>query len=314
MHNSKIKKKIITLIGPTACNKTSTAVHLIKKFPISIIGVDSVQIYKRFNIGSAKPPKEILEKYKHHLVDSADPENIFSVKDFYDQAYRIVIQAHSNNRIPLLVGGTMMYFNALFKGINNIPEGNEAIREELQRELDNRGVDKLFNELKEIDPESAKTIKQNDKQRIMRALEVFKISGKKISDFKKEDTENIFEEFEFINLGIFPSDREILQARIRERIVEMINMGLIKEAQEIIKLDNIAKNHPALNSINYKEAIQVINGELDASELEEKCVFSTRPLVKRQRTWMKKWEDLQCFDLGAMDMAYDELKKHLNLL
>ena len=115
MHNSKIKKKIITLIGPTACNKTSTAVHLIKKFPISIIGVDSVQIYKRFNIGSAKPPKEILEKYKHHLVDSADPENIFSVKDFYDQAYRIVMQAHSNNRIPLLVGGTMMYFNALFK-------------------------------------------------------------------------------------------------------------------------------------------------------------------------------------------------------
>ena len=299
MQNSKIKKKIITLIGPTACNKTSTAVHLIKKFPISIIGVDSVQIYKRFNIGSAKPPKEILEKYKHHLVDSADPENIFSVKDFYDQAYRIVMQAHSNNRIPLLVGGTMMYFNALFKGINNIPEGNEAIREELQRELDNRGVDKLFNELKEIDPESAKTIKENDKQRIMRALEVFKISGKKISDFKKEDTENIFEEFEFINLGIFPSDREILQARIRERIVEMINMGLIKEAQEIIKLDNIAKNHPALNSINYKEAIQVINGELDANELEEKCVISTRQLVKRQLTWMRSFNFSKTFDINS---------------
>ena len=299
MHNSKIKKKIITLIGPTACNKTSTAVHLIKKFPISIIGVDSVQIYKRFNIGSAKPPKEILEKYKHHLVDSADPENIFSVKDFYDQAYRIVIQAHSNNRIPLLVGGTMMYFNALFKGINNIPEGNEAIREELQRELDNRGVDKLFNELKEIDPDSAKTIKQNDKQRIMRALEVFKISGKKISDFKKEDTENIFEEFEFINLGIFPSDREILQARIRERIVEMINMGLIREAQEIIKLDNIAKNHPALNSINYKEAIQVINGELDSNELEEKCAISTRQLVKRQLTWMRSFNFSKTFDINS---------------
>ena len=299
MHNSKIKKKIITLIGPTACNKTSTAVHLVKKFPISIIGVDSVQIYKRFNNGSAKPPKEILEKYKHHLVDSADPKNIFSVKDFYDQVYRIVIQAHSNNRIPLLVGGTMMYFNALFKGINNIPEGNEAIREELQRELDNRGVDKLFNELKQIDPESAKTIKQNDKQRIMRALEVFKISGKKISDFKKEDTENIFEEFEFINLGIFPSDREILQARIRERIVEMINMGLIREAQEIIKLDNIAKNHPALNSINYKEAIQVINGELDANELEEKCAISTRQLVKRQLTWMRSFNFSKTFDINS---------------
>ena len=299
MQNSKIKKKIITLIGPTACDKTSTAVHLIKKFPISIIGVDSVQIYKRFNIGSAKPPKEILEKYKHHLVNSVDPENIFSVKDFYDQAYRIVIQAHLNNRIPLLVGGTMMYFNALFKGINDIPEGNEAIREELQQELDDTGVDKLFNELKEIDPESAKTIKENDKQRIMRALEVFKISGKKISDFKKEAKENIFKEFEFINIGIFPSDREILQARIRERIVEMINMGLIKEAQEIIKLENIAKNHPALNSINYKEAIQVINGELDASELEEKCVISTRQLVKRQLTWMRSFNFSKTFDTNS---------------
>ena len=299
MQNINIKKKIITLIGPTACSKTSTAVHLIKKFPISIIGVDSVQIYKRFNIGSAKPPQEILEKYKHHLVDSVDPENIFSVKDFYDQAYRIVMRAHSNNRIPLLVGGTMMYFNALFRGINDIPEGNEAVREELQQELDNKGVDKLFNDLKEIDPESAQTIKENDKQRIMRALEVFKISGKKISDFKKEDTENIFEEFEFINIGIFPSDRDILQARIRERIVEMINMGLTIEVQEIIKLENITKNHPALNSINYKEAIQVINGELDANELEEKCVISTRQLVKRQLTWMRSFNFSKTFDINS---------------
>ena len=287
------------MIGPTACNKTSTAVHLIKKFPISIIGVDSVQIYKRFNIGSAKPPQEILEKYKHHLVDSADPENIFSVKDFYDQAYRLVMQAHSNNKIPLLVGGTMMYFNTLFKGINDIPEGNEAVREELQRELDKRGADKLFNDLKEIDPETAKTIKKNDKQRIIRALEVFKISGKRISEFKKKTTENVFEEFEFINIGIFPNDRVILQGRIRERIIEMINMGLIKEAQEIIKLGNIAKNHPALNSINYKEAIQVINGKLNASELEEKCVISTRQLVKRQLTWMRSFVFSKTFDINS---------------
>jgi len=192
-----------------------------------------------------------------------------------------------------------MYFNAVFKGINDIPEGNEAIREELQKELDKKGVDKLFNDLKEIDPESAKTIKENDKQRIMRALEVFKISGKRISDFKKEAAENIFEEFEFINIGIFPSDRDILQVRIRERVVEMINMGLTKEAHEIIKLENIAKNHPALNSINYKEAIQVINGELDAIELEEKCVISTRQLVKRQLTWMRSFNFSKTFDINS---------------
>ena len=299
MRNNHLKKKIITLIGPTACSKTSSAIHLVKKFPISIIGVDSVQIYKRFNIGSAKPSQEILKQYKHHLVDTIDPENIFSVKDFYDQTHKLVIQAHLENRIPLLVGGTMMYFNALFKGINDIPEGSEAIRSELQRELDTKGVDKLFNDLKEIDPESAKVIKGNDKQRIMRALEVFKISGKKISDFKKETSVNIFKDFNFINIGIFPSDREILQLKIRERIVEMINMGLIKEVQEIIKSKNIPKTHPALNSINYKEAIQVLNGELDASELQNQCVISTRQLVKRQLTWMRSFNFLKTFDTNS---------------
>ena len=270
-----------------------------KKFPISIIGVDSVQIYKRFNIGSAKPSQEILKQYKHHLVDTIDPENIFSVKDFYDQTHKLVIQAHLENRIPLLVGGTMMYFNALFEGINDIPEGSEAIRSELQRELDTKGVDKLFNDLKEIDPESAKVIKGNDKQRIMRALEVFKISGKKISDFKKETSVNIFKDFNFINIGIFPNDREALLIKIRERIVEMINMGLIREVQEIIKLKNIPKTHPALNSINYKEAIQVLKGELDEGELEDQCVISSRQLVKRQLTWMRSFNFLKTFDTNS---------------
>ena len=299
MRNNHLKKKIITLIGPTACSKTSSAIHLMKKFPISIIGVDSVQIYKRFNIGSAKPSQEILKQYKHHLVDTIDPENIFSVKDFYDQTHKLVIQAHLENRIPLLVGGTMMYFNALFKGINDIPEGSEAIRSELQRELDTKGVDKLFNDLKEIDPESAKVIKGNDKQRIMRALEVFKISGKKISDFKKETSVNIFKDFNFINIGIFPNDREVLLIKIRERIVEMINMGLIREVQEIIKLKNIPKTHPALNSINYKEAIQVLKGELDEGELEDQCVISSRQLVKRQLTWMRSFNFLKTFDTNS---------------
>ena len=287
------------MIGPTACNKTSSAIHLIKKFPISIIGVDSVQIYKEFNIGSAKPSKEILEQYKHHLVDEIDPKNIFSVKDFYDQTLRLVMQAHSDNRIPLLVGGTMMYFNALFKGINDIPEGNELIRADLLRELDTKGVEKLFSDLKEIDPESAKVIKANDKQRIIRALEVFKISSKRLSDFKKETLVNIYEKFEFVNLGIFPSDREILQLKIRERIIRMINAGLVQEVQEIIKLRNIPKNHPALNSINYKEAIQVLKGELEEKDLEEQCVISTRQLVKRQLTWMRRFNFSKTFDTNS---------------
>jgi len=199
----------------------------------------------------------------------------------------------------LLVGGTMMYFNALFKGINDIPEGNELIRVDLLRELDTKGVEKLFSDLKEIDPESAKVIKANDKQRIIRALEVFKISSKRLSDFKKEIPVNIYEKFEFINLGIFPSDREILQLKIRERIIRMINAGLVQEVQEIIKLRNIPKNHPALNSINYKEAIQVLKGELEEKDLEEQCVISTRQLVKRQLTWMRRFNFSKTFDTNS---------------
>ena len=311
MQNSELTKKIITLVGPTACDKTTTAIHLAKKFPLSIIGVDSVQIYKKFDIGSAKPPQKILEQYKHHLVDEVDPQNIFSVKDFYNQTHRLILQAHSEHRVPLLVGGTMMYFNALFKGINDIPAGNEIIRDELQKELEVNGIKKLFNDLERVDPESARVIKPNDKQRIIRALEVFKISSKKLSDFKKAKIINIFEEYDFVNIGIFPVDREKLQNKIRERVQQMIGMGLLEEVKEISGLKNIPKNHPALNSINYKEAIQVINGELDISNLEDQCVISTRQLVKRQLTWMRNFTFSKTFKTNKLIEVEKFLKEQI---
>ena len=311
MQNSELTKKIITIIGPTACNKTKIAIHLAKKFPLSIIGVDSVQIYKKFDVGSAKPPQKILQQHKHHMVDEVDPKNIFSVKDFYNHTHKLVLQTHSEHRVPLLVGGTMMYFNGLFKGINDIPAGNLIIRSELQKELEVNGIKKLFNDLEEVDPESARVIKANDKQRIIRALEVFKISNKKLSDFKKENVVNIFDKYDFINIGIFPEDRENLQKRIRERVQKMISFGLIEEAKKLISLKNIPKNHPALNSINYKEAIQVINGELDAKKLEDQCVISTRQLVKRQLTWMRGFNFSSTFDINAVSEVERYLEEQI---
>ena len=269
--------------------------------------MDSVQIYKKFDIGSAKPNKKTLELHKHHLVDEVDPKNIFSVKDFYNQTHKHVLRAHSENRVPLLVGGTMMYFNALFKGINDLPTGNEIIRNELQKELALNGLKKLFDDLRKVDPESAKTIKPTDKQRIIRALEVFKASNKKLSDFKKEKIVNVFEDYNFINIGIFPEDRKNLQKKIRKRVQEMISLGLIEEVKRIIDLKNIPKNHPALNSINYKEAIKVINGELDFTEFENQCLISTRQLVKRQLTWMRNFTFSITFDTDAVS----EVEKYL---
>ena len=200
-----------------------------------------------------------------------------------------------------------MYFNALFKGINDLPTGNEIIRNELQKELVLNGLKKLFDDLRKVDPESAKTIKPNDKQRIIRALEVFKASNKKLSDFKKEKIVNVFEDYNFINIGIFPEDRKNLQKKIRKRVQEMISLGLIEEVKRIIDLKNIPKNHPALNSINYKEAIKVINGELDFTEFENQCLISTRQLVKRQLTWMRNFTFSITFDTDAVS----EVEKYL---
>ena len=289
MHNSKIKKKIITLIGPTACNKTSTAVHLIKKFPISIIGVDSVQIYKRFNIGSAKPPKEILEKYKHHLVDSADPENIFSVKDFYDQAYRIVIQAHSNNRIPLLVGGTMMYFNTLFNnGLNNLPASDSDTSILIEKDFKEHGLMYLHKKLEELDPEIAKNIKPSDKQRIFRFLNICIKYNIKPSSFIYDKPKN--NKFNFLKICINEESRDSLIKRINMRVLDMYKAGLIDETKEV--MEKFGDDILPLNSIGYADAKDHLLGYTPLNDAIEKTKIATRQFAKRQNTWLKHMNGL----------------------
>ena len=281
-------KKIFSIIGPTACGKTELALKLVRELPFEIIGVDSVQIYKFFDVGSAKPSQEILDSIKHHLVDEIDPRNIFNVWNFYEEALTRVNYIFEQDKVPLFVGGSMMYFKCLFDGINDIPASNTKIRNDLEHELENNGIESLYKRLKDIDPEYAQNIEQKDTQRILRALDVFESSQKKMSELQDFPKLNFFKDFSFVNIALLPQDKMQAEDSIRKRVYQMFEDGLEDEVKNLIKR-NIPRDHPAMNAINYKETLMFQDGLITYDEMIQKCVVATRQFVKRQKTWMKNF-------------------------
>ena len=312
----QIKKPVIFLLGPTAAGKTDWAINWQNQFKfLEIISVDSVMVYKECNIGSAKPSDEVLEKYPHHLINHVSVEHIFSVANFYDIALQLIRDIHLQDKIPLMVGGSMMYFNLLKNGISLLPSSNKKLREKLKQKIVNDGVESLYEDLFKLDPKAAGQIQSKDSQRIIRAIEIISSTGKSIDESMNYSTQKpLAEKYHLIEYGIYPKQRGELNQRIEERQVSLIGDKLLNEIESIHHAFNISDEHPAMKAINYRQGLQVINGQIKKSELFDRSLYATRQLAKRQCTWMKKWEDLQCFDLGAMDMAFDELKKHLNLL
>ena len=285
-------------MGPTASGKTDTALKIFSELPIQIISVDSVMVYKGFDIGSAKPNREILKKYPHKLVDVLTAENIYSASDFSIDAIKLINQAHLEEKIPLLIGGSMMYFQTLIKGLDKLPQRNEEYRKELNKIKLSKGISSLFNTLKLKDPEYAKTIKENDSQRIIRALEIIFETNKKVS-LQLGHASNLFlKENCVIQLGIFPKNRNILHDRIDIRLKNLLNDGLIEETEDILNKYKIKDDHPALKAINYKQALDFINNKSSEDELYLKALYATRQFAKRQITWMRSWEDLELFDLN----------------
>ena len=281
-------KKIFSIIGPTASGKTELALKLVRELPFEIIGVDSVQIYKFFDVGSAKPSQEILDSIKHHLVDEIDPRNIFTVWNFYEEALTRVNYIFEQDKVPLFVGGSMMYFKCLFDGINDIPASNTKIRNDLEHELENNGIESLYKRLKDIDPDYARNIKQKDTQRILRALDVFESSQKKMSELQDLPKLNLFKDFSFVNIALLPQDKMHAEESIRKRVYQMFKDGLEDEVKNLIKR-NIPRDHPAMNAINYKETLMFQDGLITYDEMIQKCVVATRQFVKRQKTWMKNF-------------------------
>ena len=281
-------KKIFSIIGPTASGKTELALKLVRELPFEIIGVDSVQIYKFFDVGSAKPSQEILDSIKHHLVDEIDPRNIFTVWNFYEEALTRVNYIFEQDKVPLFVGGSMMYFKCLFDGINDIPASNIEVRNDLEHELENNGIESLYKRLKDIDPDYARNIKQKDTQRILRALDVFESSQKKMSELQDLPKLNLFKDFSFVNIALLPQDKMHAEESIRKRVYQMFKDGLEDEVKNLIKR-NIPRDHPAMNAINYKETLMFQDGLITYDEMIQKCIVATRQFVKRQKTWMKNF-------------------------
>ena len=309
------KKPIAFILGPTASGKTDLAINICNSIPAEIISVDSVMVYKDCDIGSAKPSKDILLKHKHHLVDCIEPEQIYSVADFYESSLKLITEIHNNNKLPLFVGGSMMYFKSLIYGLDNLPERNDTYRNELEKIKNENGIDMLYKMLKESDPKYAKQVNNSDEKRIIRALEVVKASGNNFSSlvgYKNKDY--LVSNFSIHQFGIFDEDRSLLHSRIEERLEMIIQNGLIEEVKGLLNKYKIPENHPIRKSVNYKQAISFLNKEYDSEEFFKRALYATRQLAKRQMTWLRSWDDLNVFNLKTSYKIEESIKRLLTSL
>ena len=296
------KDKRIYLLGPTATGKTELVKHLNDSFLIDIISVDSAQIYKNLDIGTAKPTQKELIKTPHHLIDIRSPIESYSVGDFKKDVDSIITNPLDAEKIPFLYGGTMMYFNSLENHLDDLPVSTLETKKKVNDELNKFGIEFLFKKLKEIDPVSAKKINPNDSQRIQRALEVYYISGKSLSSFYV-NKKIIETPYKILKLALLPNNREHLHLLIQERVDYMLERGLVEEVEEILRsYPSLDSSYPSFRSVGYRQTFHYLKNQISKSELKNKIIFATRQLAKRQMTWMRKMENLEIFDPFSDDL------------
>lgn len=282
----KSKPKAIFIIGPTASEKTKLAIELKKKINIEIISVDSTLIYRGMNIGTAKPTKNEMKLAPHRLIDILDPSQYYSVAHFRKDALLEMKKITSLGKIPLLVGGSMLYFKSLLDGLSNLPSANFKIRSEIKEIVQKFGLNLLYKKLKKIDLESARKIHPNDFRRLSRALEIFLISGKKPTELKKKKSK-IF--YNILQLIILPKDRQELNKKIKFRFLKMLKQGFEEEFSILYKRKDLNKNLPSMQSIGYKQMWSYFSGKINYNEMVEQSIYATYQLAKKQLTWLKKW-------------------------
>ncbi|QLE98573.1 tRNA (adenosine(37)-N6)-dimethylallyltransferase MiaA [Neptunomonas phycophila] len=297
----------IFLMGPTAAGKTDLALRLTEELPCEIISVDSALIYKGMDIGTAKPDRETLERYPHRLVDILDPSQSYSAADFRRDALAAMTEITAAGKIPLLVGGTMMYYNALVKGLANLPEADPVIRQRLSDWGAAEGWPAVHARLAEVDPESAKRLKPNDSQRIQRALEIYEITGRTMTSLWAEQTTNSLP-YQVANLAVMPGDRSVLHQRIEQRFELMLEAGFLDEVQALYDRGDLDINMPSIRCVGYRQAWSYLTGDYDYDTLIFKGVVATRQLAKRQITWLRSWDDLHWLDSKSGDVVNDSLK------
>jgi len=275
----------IFLLGPTASGKTDLAIALRRRLPVELVSVDSAMVYRGMDIGTAKPDAAELAEAPHRLIDICDPAEAYSAARFRDDALREMRDITASGRIPLLVGGTMLYFRALQYGLSELPQANAAVRARLERELDDVGLHGLHARLAEVDPVSARRIHRNDPQRTLRALEVWEVSGRALSELQAASGEAM--PYRAIKLVRSPASREALHDRINRRFLQMLDAGFVAEVEALVARGNLDPDMPSMRSVGYRQVWAWLRGDFDHDEMIARGQAATRQLAKRQVTWLR---------------------------
>jgi len=282
------EKRIICLMGPTASGKTALAMALFDRLPIEIISVDSALIYRQMEIGTAKPTVKELAQYPHHLINICDPGQSYSAAQFKFQVTELIEQIHQKGKLPLLVGGTMLYFRTLLFGLSELPPANAEIRQQLLNQADKVGWLAMHQQLQRIDPVAAKRIHPNDPQRIQRALEVYQITGSSMTQLQQNSLPVQFP-WPVTSVAVAPVSREILRVRIAVRFHQMLEQGFEQEVKQLMSRGDLNLEMPSMRSVGYRQMWLYLQGELDHEEMIFRAVAATRQLAKRQLTWLRGW-------------------------
>ncbi len=291
------KPLVVAIMGPTASGKTAAALAIAKSIPCEIISVDSALIYRGMDIGTAKPSDEERSQVSHHLIDILDPSLSYSVKQFRDDALRLIADIQARSKLPLLVGGTMLYFKALRDGLDDLPSADLALRSQLDMEITRHGTAALHARLRELDPITAERLNPNDTQRVQRAMEIILLSGQPMSSqLDKADKPEL--PFELMSLALEPSDRKVLHERIAQRFDVMLSAkpGLIEETASLKQRSDLHSGLPSIRCVGYRQAWDYLDGKINRDSLREMGIAATRQLAKRQLTWLRSMPDREVID------------------
>jgi tRNA dimethylallyltransferase len=302
----------VFLMGPTASGKTALAVRLVEQFPLEIVSVDSALVYRGMDVGTAKPDAATLARAPHHLLDIRDPTESYSAAAFRDDALAWMADIAARGRVPLLVGGTMLYFRALLQGLDDLPRADAALRRTIEADAAGRGWPALHADLAAVDPATAARLAPNDSQRIGRALEVFRLGGVPMSQLLARNAATL--PYRVLQLALVPSDRAVLHRRIAERFDAMLAAGLLDELRGLRARNPLTADLPSMRAVGYRQAWAHLDGHLSAEALREQGIAATRQLAKRQLTWLRSWPDavvLDCLDDDLEAQAIARVRAHL---
>jgi len=305
----------IFLMGPTASGKTSLAVELYSKLPVELISVDSALVYRDMNIGTAKPDAETLAKAPHHLIDIIPPTEAYSAASFRNDALRLMADITARGKVPLLVGGTMLYFKALQGGLSNLPEASPEVREEIEQEAAQIGWPAMHAKLAQVDPETAARLQPNDVQRIERALEVYRLTGKSMTSLHQASAGEALP-YRLLKIALMPSDRKVLHERIALRFDQMLAGGFLDEVKALVaKYPTLTAESTSMRCVGYRQALEYLAGEYDEAELRDRGIFATRQLAKRQLTWLRGMDDLEevdCLNPAMYELVLEKITRFIN--